>query len=233
MSETQKKHFVPAGPAQESAFHEVVGSNPKLELLLEDDQAVFHEAGIFIDSTNELYFTSNRLSDRFFQKRIEIAKVALDSGPLRREVIPADIPMSNEGVDYKNGSVLFCGQGNFFQPSGIYEMSLSPPYKSKLLIRDFYGRPFNSPNDVAVASDGSIWFTDPTYGFEQGFRPSPKVPDQVYRYDPTTGSIRVMADGFVKPNGICFSPDEKIVYVTDTGRVSGYGKIDDTKPSTM
>ncbi|KAL2007280.1 hypothetical protein VTN00DRAFT_8718 [Thermoascus crustaceus] len=144
MSENQKEHFVPAGPDQESAFREVVGSNPKLELLLGDDQTVFHEAGIFIDSTNGLYFTSNRLSDEFGLKRIEIAKVALDSGPLSREVIPADIPMANGGVDYKNGSVLFCGQGNFFQPSGIYEMSLSPPYESKLLIGDFYGRPFNS-----------------------------------------------------------------------------------------
>jgi gluconolactonase len=89
-------------------------------------------------------------------------------------------------------------------------------YEAKLLITDFHGRPFNSPNDVVVHSDGSIWFTDPMYGWEQGIRPKPRLPNQIYRYDTVTGGIRAIADGFGKPNGICFSPNETIVYVTDT-----------------
>jgi gluconolactonase len=68
-----------------------------------------------------------------------------------------------------------------------------------------------------VATDGAIWFTDPSYGHLQGFRPEPQVGDFVYRHDPVTGQTRVVADGFDKPNGIAFSPDECVLFVTDSG----------------
>ena len=112
-------------------------------------------------------------------------------------------------------------------------MSTTPPYVNKLLISSFYGRPFNSVNDVVIHNDGSIWFTDPVYGYHQGYRPKPDLPNQVYRYDPEMKSIRAMADGFGRPNGICFSPDEKIVYVTDTDWIHKPGDTDGTRPSTM
>ncbi|SPQ21347.1 7115df78-b77a-4322-8a19-b575c1a931d5 [Thermothielavioides terrestris] len=95
------------------------------------------------------------------------------------------------------------------------------------------GRPFNSVNDVVIHSDGSIWFTDPPYGFEQGYRTRPRLPSQVYRYDPNRKSLRAMADGFGHPNGICFSPDERTVYITDTDWLHGGGGTDDTKASTI
>lgn len=75
----------------------------------------------------------------------------------------------------------------------------------------------NSPNDVVVAGDGAIWFTDPSYGHLQGFRPAPEVGDFVYRHDPATGQTAVVGDGFDKPNGIAFSPDERTLYITDSG----------------
>ncbi|GMG53387.1 unnamed protein product [Aspergillus oryzae var. brunneus] len=118
-------------------------------------------------------------------------------------------------------------------PSGLYLMSTTPPYTTKLLKEDFYGRPFSSVNDVVVHSDGSIWFTDPTYGFEQGYRPKPSLPSQVYRWNTVNGNTRVMADGFGKPNGICFSPDEKTVYVTDTHWLHGDGSTDDQRVSSI
>ena len=77
--------------------------------------------------------------------------------------------------------------------------------------------PFNSPNDPIVASDGAIWFTDPAYGHLLGFMLEPAVGDYVYRHDPATGQTTVVADGFDKPNGIAFSPDERALYVTDSG----------------
>ncbi|UDD57963.1 hypothetical protein AFCA_005435 [Aspergillus flavus] len=112
-------------------------------------------------------------------------------------------------------------------------MSTTPPYTTKLLKEDFYGRPFSSVNDVVVHSDGSIWFTDPTYGFEQGYRPKPSLPSQVYRWNTVNGNTRVMADEFGKPNGICFSPDEKTVYVTDTHWLHGDGSTDDQRVSSI
>jgi hypothetical protein len=69
-------------------------------------------------------------------------------------------------------------------------MYTEPPYKTKILKTDFLGRPFNSVNDVVVHSDGSVWFTDPIYGFEKGYRPTPRLPSQVYRWCPDTGAIR-------------------------------------------
>ena len=72
--------------------------------------------------------------------------------------------------------------------------------------------PFNSLNDIVQASDGSIWFTDPQYGYEQGFRPPPESGNWVWRYDYKTNKTRLMADQFIRPNGIAFSLNEDCVY---------------------
>lgn len=85
----------------------------------------------------------------------------------------------------------------------------------------FDGKRFNSPNDVIVASDGAIWFTDPHYGIMtdyEGFRAAEELPCQVYRVSPD-GTIHVMLTDFACPNGLCFSPDESRLYVADTGRM--------------
>jgi gluconolactonase len=90
------------------------------------------------------------------------------------------------------------------------------------VIADRYeGRRLNSPNDVVVASDGSVWFTDPTYGIDsdyEGYRAESEIgASNVYRVDPQTGACAVAADDFVRPNGLAFSPNERKLYVSDTG----------------
>lgn len=84
------------------------------------------------------------------------------------------------------------------------------------------GKRFNSPNDVIVASDGGIWFTDPTYGIDsdyEGRRATSEIgQSRLYRVDPSDASVRVVGDDFVQPNGLAFSPDERRLYVSDTGR---------------
>lgn len=84
----------------------------------------------------------------------------------------------------------------------------------------YKGKRFNSPNDVVVKSDGSIWFTDPSYGilidYEGGKAESEIGACHVYRIDPS-GEVTLVADDFEKPNGIAFSRDESILYVADTG----------------
>ena len=83
------------------------------------------------------------------------------------------------------------------------------------------GKRLNSPNDVVVKSDGSIWFTDPTYGIDSDYEgdaaPSEVGASNVYRLDPVSGALRVVAGDFVKPNGLAFSPDESLLYIVDTG----------------
>ncbi|WP_366555296.1 SMP-30/gluconolactonase/LRE family protein [Aquibaculum sediminis] len=82
------------------------------------------------------------------------------------------------------------------------------------------GKRLNSPNDVVVRSDGSIWFTDPTYGIlsdYEGYKADPEqTSNNVYRIDPDSGACRVVCDDFGQPNGLAFSPDERILYVADS-----------------
>jgi gluconolactonase len=95
------------------------------------------------------------------------------------------------------------------------------PDGSITVIADKYkGKRLNSPNDVAVKSDGSIWFTDPSYGILTEFEGSRSAQEQggcyVYRVDPVSGDVAMVVDDFVKPNGLAFSPDEKILYIADS-----------------
>ena len=91
------------------------------------------------------------------------------------------------------------------------------------VIADRYdGKRLNSPNDVVVASDGAIWFTDPHYGIAsdyEGTRSEQELPCNVYRVDPHTGHVRAVLTDFNGPNGLVFSPDERRLYVADTGRM--------------
>jgi len=88
------------------------------------------------------------------------------------------------------------------------------------LIDRHAGKRLNSPNDVVVKSDGSIWFTDPLYGisndYEGGRQTSEQLP-AVYRLEPETGEIRIVASDFDGPNGLAFSPDETRLYIAETG----------------
>jgi gluconolactonase len=89
-----------------------------------------------------------------------------------------------------------------------------------VLIDHFQGKKLNAPNDIAVHSDGAIWFTDPGYGIMsnyEGHKASFELPANVYRIDPKTGEATVVASDMDKPNGLCFSPDEKKLYIADTG----------------
>ncbi|MBS1074002.1 SMP-30/gluconolactonase/LRE family protein [Gluconobacter sp. Dm-73] len=89
------------------------------------------------------------------------------------------------------------------------------------VIADRFSRcQLNSPNDVVVAADGAIWFTDPDYGlrssYEGGGRGEQELPTSLYRVGPR-GGIQLIEDGFLNPNGLAFSPDGSILYVIDTG----------------
>ncbi|KAK5181718.1 hypothetical protein LTR44_005918 [Exophiala sp. CCFEE 6388] len=228
-------HHNPMFQTYDQAFAAITGSNPMLELLLEKEYAFAHEAGVFIADRNELFITSNQLSGHDGQRKVQISIICFhEDGSIQSdEVSCPNIVMANGGVNYKDDTILVCAQGSATAPSGVYVMDDTPPYHAELMVSEFLGRPFNAVNDIVVHSDGSIWFTDPCYAFDQGIKAKPRLPNHVYRYVPSTNSIRVMADGFGRPNGICFSSDENIVYVTDTDWIRGSGNIDDTRASTM
>jgi gluconolactonase len=90
-----------------------------------------------------------------------------------------------------------------------------------VLASHYAGKRLNSPNDIVCKSDGSIWFSDPPYGIEtdyEGGKQISELPPTLYRLDAASGELRIAADDFEGPNGLAFSPDERILYVAETGR---------------
>ena len=90
-----------------------------------------------------------------------------------------------------------------------------------MLVDNYRGKKLNSPNDVVVKSDGTIWFTDPPYGIlsnHEGYQADSELEAcYVFRLDPESGELTIVADDFDKPNGLAFSPDESLLYIADTG----------------
>jgi gluconolactonase len=121
---------------------------------------------------------------------------------------------ANGGTLDGTGRLVTCEHGNRRVTRTEHDGSVT-------VIADRYqGKRFNSPNDVVVRSDRSIWFTDPSYGIDsdyEGHRADSEIGAcHVYRVEPGTGSVRVVADDFVRPNGLAFSLDERRLYVSDT-----------------
>jgi len=88
------------------------------------------------------------------------------------------------------------------------------------LVDRYRGKRLNSPNDVVVKRDGTIWFTDPHYGIEtdyEGAKRAPELPPSVYRFDPRDATLTLVADDFDGPNGLAFSPDERRLYIAESG----------------
>ncbi|MDN4986031.1 SMP-30/gluconolactonase/LRE family protein [Bradyrhizobium arachidis] len=113
------------------------------------------------------------------------------------------------------GRVIACEHG------GRRISRLEPDGRWVGLVERFDGKRFNSPNDVVVKSDGTIWFSDPTYGIDSEYEghagPSEIGASNVYRFDPASGALSAVVTDMVKPNGLTFSPDERLLYVAETG----------------
>jgi gluconolactonase len=103
----------------------------------------------------------------------------------------------------------------------------------------FQGKQLNSPNDVVVKSDGSIWFTDPVFGilgYYEGEKAEPELPASVYRIDARTGQASIVADSIDGPNGLAFSPDESKLYIVasraqPTRKIMAFDVVDGTRLS--
>lgn len=121
----------------------------------------------------------------------------------------------------RQGRLVTCEHGGRRVTRTEYDGSVT------VLMDNWQGKRLNSPNDVVVKSDGSIWFTDPPFGIHgnyEGNKAEPELPQAVYRIDGQTGQASIVADDVLGPNGLCFSPDERILYVVES-RGQPYRKI--------
>ena len=170
-----------------------------------------HEGPVHVGDA--LYFTTQRPD-------VAIKRLALDTGEVT--TVRSDANVANGMALDGEGRLIVCEQ----HPAAITRLD-PVTRRVETLVDSYDGKPLNSPNDVVVARDGAIWFTDPSYGHVQGFRPPPQLPDAVYRY--ADGALTMVADGFDKPNGLAFSPDEDVLYVGDNGaprRILAFDVID-------
>jgi gluconolactonase len=176
----------------------VLGKAPRLAHVLEVDA---HEGPVYVAEENALYFTTVPRPGPL----VDIKRLSLQSSSL--SVLRTDAGAANGMALDHQGRLVVCEQA-----AGAIALVGRGSGERNVVIDGF-----NSPNDVVVKSDGTIWFTDPSYGFLQGFRPEPAVSDAVYRFDPRTGELATVAASLDKPNGLCFSPGEATLYVTDSG----------------
>ncbi|MEG6507615.1 SMP-30/gluconolactonase/LRE family protein [Methyloligella sp. 2.7D] len=196
-------------------FHDVAGPHASRCALIETNA---HEGPVYVAAEHALYFTTVPEPG---PKNIAIKRLQLEgmsfpfqAGALTTMQFPSN--MANGMTLAPDGSLIICEQGFEETPARISRMDLATGALSTV-VENWRGLQFNSPNDVVVKSDGTVWFTDPNYGELQGFKGPPQAGAYVYRHDPASGETAVVADDFNKPNGLAFSPDESVLYITDTG----------------
>src|ERR1700731_4215568 len=120
---------------------------------------------------------------------------------------------ANGNTRDRQGRLITCEHGGRRVTRTEYDGSV------KGLMDSFDGKRLNSPNDVVVKSDGSIWFTDPLFVLladYEGYKAESEIDANVYRLDGQSGKATIVAEGVLGPNGLCFSPDEKILYIVES-----------------
>ncbi|MGY1636971.1 SMP-30/gluconolactonase/LRE family protein [Geodermatophilus sp. SYSU D00742] len=215
--------FVPA----DAGFAAVVGARPALSVLARCDA---HEGPTYRPEDDALYVTTvpSGRPPAALIRRIGLDGDRADLGAERGRAVPGTAVMPN-GMTVWGSRLLVCEQGS---PDSPARLSALDPRSgaTTVVVEDCDGRRLNSPNDVVVRRDGTIWFTDPSYGHLQHFRPTPELPDALYRCDPVTGRLQMVADDLDKPNGLVFSPDQAILYVADSGAVQEPGSFYPDRP---
>lgn len=203
----------------EDEFSSILGTNASWEKIAEKSYPAFHEAGVYDQKTGQLFMTSNYggASSPIVVTVLNMTDYTVTSAPY------AGLTAGNGGASYvapgADGppQVLFCDQGDNNTASSLSVLD-SKTKKFTPILNSYLGSSYNSINDVKQHySTSDLWFTDASYGYLQYFRPPPTGPNQVYRFEPSTGRVSAVADGFDQPNGIEFSPDFKTMYITDTG----------------
>lgn len=196
-------------------FRAVLGSSFQRSVLIDTNA---HEGPVYVAAEHALYFTTTPEPG---PKNIAIKRLQLTGEDFPFEAQALDIVqfpsnMANGMTLDRDGRLMICEQGFEETPARLSRMDLNTR-RVETVVDQWRGLRFNSPNDVVVKRDGAVWFTDPNYGELQGFKGAAEVGAYVYRHDPATGETAVVADSFNKPNGLAFSPDESVLYITDSG----------------
>ena len=180
--------------------------------------AIWSEGPVWMHETAELLWSdipNNRMLSWHAQHGMRVWRDAVE--------------FTNGHVRDAQGHLLHCSHGLRAIVRTRFDAT-GQPQTDDVLVDRYQGRRFNSPNDVIVKRDGTVWFTDPPYGIlsdREGHRADSELGAcHVFRFDPAIGSLRIVSSVVDEPNGLAFSPDETVLYVSDTSaalRTDGSG----------
>ena len=177
-----------------------------------------HEGPVFVPDQNRLYFTS-KPNFEASDTHISIRFVDLDTKKV--ETFLERSNMANGMWLTRDGQALLVAeQGTRTTPAAITRISLQDGIRT-VLVDSFEGKPLNSPNKAIEAKNGWIYFSDPDYGHNQGFKDDPAVPMAVYAHDPASGHTVRLTTEPARPHGLALSPDERTLYIGDTDAIDG------------
>jgi gluconolactonase len=189
---------------RDGRFERLVPADARLRRLA--DGTVWAEGPVYVPDEDALVW-SDIPNDR-------VLRWSGVDGSVRELYRPSDF--ANGHTLDSDGTILACEHGT--RRVARYERD----GRRTTVVDRFEGKRLNSPNDIIVASDGAIWFSDPPYGIasdREGHAADSELGAcYVFRLDRVTGSLAIMSDHLVDPNGLAFSPDESILYVSDTSR---------------
>ncbi|GAA5890461.1 hypothetical protein JCM6882_002929 [Rhodosporidiobolus microsporus] len=168
----------------------------------------FHEAPVYIPLTNQIFLTPDNGTSQFL---IDLNTTTLSN-------FTASPPIENiNGGTFHSGLIYVTTNGGNETNPAVF--SIDPTTnQSSIVVDNYCGLRFNSLNDIVADSQGNLWFNDPTYGYLNGFNPNPpQLLPATYLYNSTSRIVKAVIDDIKEPNGIAFSPDQSLVYVSDTG----------------
>ena len=175
-----------------------------------------HEGPVFCADEQALYYTTTPRRRLDGTPVVRIERLRLDGLTVRkRDVVVADANAANGMCMANDGGLLVCEQGGRHERARISYLDRRTG-RRETVVDSVDGLPLSSPNDIVQAGDGTIWFTDPSYGYWQHFRPRPHRQDAVVRVG-ADGSSRIASTDLDKPNGIALSLDERTLFVGDSG----------------
>ncbi|KAF2216378.1 hypothetical protein CERZMDRAFT_93675 [Cercospora zeae-maydis SCOH1-5] len=196
--------------AFDQAFFDVIGSNAKVEKIQTFPPSLkhVHEAPVYLPESNELLYSDTSVTGHLYA-------INIDTRAVRQ--IDLDPPLQNvNGGTRHKGRVYVTTNGGSVR--GIFEVNVTTG-RVETIANNYRGRHLNSPNDLIFDSKGNLYFTDPDYGVDNGWKdvqPS-ELPNSVYRVDAKTRFMQSLTVGVVtKPNGLALSPDESILYIADS-----------------
>ncbi|KAJ9273499.1 hypothetical protein DTO212C5_573 [Paecilomyces variotii] len=203
---------------------EILGSNPTYEFIFSVSNAV-HEAPVYVPSQNKLYLSQLSPPPGYLPQLV----IDLNQDPPTLSEFLSDPPVyAPNGGTFYDGKIIWAASGGNRSIEGGEQREglrmLDPETnKTTTLVNNYFGFYFNTIDDVAVnKKTGDIYFTDPQYSWFNSLTDTPpQLPCASYRYNQTSGAVFLIDDTLSQPNGIALSPDDSILYISDSGAVTG------------